>query len=392
MGKALRVSLLSFCASLPILANHFYVGNVGSIFYNLLYVPVVSYVLFPASFVVAFFPFLDPLYFFLIQYFEKGSLFLSAFKCFQFGIPKLDGIWFCFFVLLVLVICYVLDHRPYFLFFYVFLFAFHLFYPIRFFEHYLWMIDVGQGDSILLVSRGKAALIDTGGRMSYEKESWAYQEPYSLATEKIIPLLHSKGIQKLEFLFLSHGDFDHMGEAKDLIENFKVRKVLFNEGNRNQNEMRLEKTLEEKKISYGQAKEGSTYEVGDVTLFSLNHDLLEENDSSTVLLGMINQTSFLLLGDASVKTEESLQKNYNLPNIDLLKVGHHGSKTSTSEKFLEKITPRLALISCGVSNKFGHPHQEVIDRLTRLEIPYLRTDQEGDIPIDLVSLRKIKER
>lgn len=389
-GKALRVSFLSFCASLPILANHFYVGNVGSIFYNLLYVPIVSYVLFPASFVVTLFPFLDPIYYVLLQCFEKGSLFLSSFQYFEFGIPSLEGIWFCFFVLFILFISYVLSRRPRLLFLYLFLFGIHLFYPIRFFEHSLLMIDVGQGDSILLVSSGKAALIDTGGVMHYSKESWAYRESYSIATEKIIPLLRSKGIQKLEFLFLSHGDFDHMGEAEELIQNFKVQKVLFNEGNKNTNERRLEHLLKKNQISYGTAKEGSQYELGEITLFSLNHDLGEENDSSTVLLGTFREMTFLLMGDSSIRTEESLQKNYNFPSIDLLKVGHHGSKTSTSEKFLKEIRPKLALISCGESNKFGHPHEEVLERFRKFQVPYLRTDREGNISIDLIKKEVMK--
>ena len=116
-------------------------------------------------------------------------------------------------------------------------------------------------------------------------------------------------------------------------------------------------------------------------LYLINLD--DENDSSQIYYVVFNKIKLLLTGDASKKSEEVLLNKYNLGNIDILKAGHHGSKTSTSEELIKEIEPKLVLISCGLDNKFKHPSTETIVLLNKYNIPYLRTDQDGSIMIDL---------
>ena len=174
----------------------------------------------------------------------------------------------------------------------------------------------------------------------------------------------------------SHGDYDHMGEAINLVENFKVEKVIFNCGKYNNLEKALIKVLDKKKIPYYSCiKE---LNIDNNKLYFLNNkDYSNENDNSSVIYTELNNHRFLFMGDASIKVEKDLIENNNLENIDVLKVGHHGSKTSSGKDFIEEINPEYSLISVGKDNKFGHPNKEVLNNLISSKI--YRTDQDGSI-------------
>ncbi len=181
---------------------------------------------------------------------------------------------------------------------------------------------------------------------------------------------------------LPHGDYDHLGEAINLINNFNIKTVYFNEGNINYNEKKIITLLKNKNIYYSFSKKGNKYKIGSFSITSLNRDLKDENDSSLILYGTINKNNFLLMGDASKKSEEVLLDNYNLPEISILKVGHHGSNTSTSSDLLETIKPKYALISAGQNNKFGHPHQETLDNLNKFSVKIYVTIRDGAILVN----------
>jgi competence protein ComEC len=229
------------------------------------------------------------------------------------------------------------------------------------------MIDVGQGDSFLLHSGKYNILVDTGG-VSYGDSN--------IASNTLIPLFKSLGIRKIDYLFLSHGDQDHLGEAVDLVNNFDVERVYFNEGELNANEKEVISSLS-KDTNYFISYEGSYYEVGDFRFYSLGTDLEDENDSSLILYGFMANYSFILMGDSSVKSENVLLSKYDVFNIDILKVGHHGSKTSSGIEFINKLNPKYSLISVGKDNKFGHPNKEVLDNLIKSKI--YRTDIDGAV-------------
>ncbi len=173
-----------------------------------------------------------------------------------------------------------------------------------------------------------------------------------------------------------HGDYDHMGEAINLVNNFKVDKVIFNCGEFNQLEQDLIKVLDKKKISYYSCiKELNT---DDNKLYFLNKkDYGNENDNSSVIYTELNNLKFLFMGDAGVEVEEDLIEKYNLQDIDVLKVGHHGSKTSSSKEFINEINPKYSIISVGKNNRYGHPNDSVLDNLENSKI--YRTDEDGSI-------------
>ena len=167
-----------------------------------------------------------------------------------------------------------------------------------------------------------------------------------------------------------------MGEAINLVNNFKVEKVIFNCGKFNELEQELIKVLDRKKIPYYSCiKE---LNIADNKLYFLhNNDYDNENDNSSVIYIELNNYKFLFMGDAGVEVEEDLIEKYNLQNIDVLKVGHHGSKTSSSEEFIKSINPKYSIISVGKNNKYGHPNKEVLNNLEQSEI--YRTDQDGSV-------------
>ena len=166
-----------------------------------------------------------------------------------------------------------------------------------------------------------------------------------------------------------------MGEAINLVENFKVEKVIFNCGEFNELEQDLIEILVKKKIPYYSCiKE---LNIDNNKLYFLNDkDYGNENDNSSVIYTQFNNHKFLFMGDAGVEVEDLIEK-YNLKNIDVLKVGHHGSKTSSGKAFIDEINPKYGVISVGKNNKFGHPNKEVLDNLKNTKI--YRTDQDGSI-------------
>ncbi len=173
-----------------------------------------------------------------------------------------------------------------------------------------------------------------------------------------------------------HGDYDHMGEAINLVNNFKVEKVIFNCGEFNEFEQELIKVLDKKKITYYSCiKE---LNVDDNKLYFLNNEEYgNENDNSIVIYTKLNNHKFLFMGDVGVDVEEDLIEKYNLQDIDVLKIGHHGSKTSSSKNFIDEIDPKYSIISVGKNNRYGHPNDSVLDNLVDSKI--YRTDQDGSI-------------
>ena len=167
-----------------------------------------------------------------------------------------------------------------------------------------------------------------------------------------------------------------MGEAINLVNNFKVEKVIFNCGEFNDLEQELIKVLDKKNIKYYSCiKE---LNIDDNKLYFLQtKEYDNENDNSNVIYTELNGYKFMFMGDASVTTEKEILDKYNLPDIDVLKVGHHGSRTSSSKEFINKINPKYSIISVGKNNRYGHPNKEVLDNLKDTKI--YRTDIDGSI-------------
>ena len=167
-----------------------------------------------------------------------------------------------------------------------------------------------------------------------------------------------------------------MGEAINLVNNFKVEKVIFNCGEFNDLEQELIKVLDKKKISY--YKELSELSVFNNKLYFLNTSIYNnENDNSNVLYLNYNNYQFLFMGNAGIEKEKDILNEYSIENIDFLKVGHHGSDTSSSKEFIDNMNPKYSIISVGENNRYGHPNKEVLNNLSNSKI--YRTDQDGSI-------------
>ena len=167
-----------------------------------------------------------------------------------------------------------------------------------------------------------------------------------------------------------------MGEAKKIVESISVNKVIFNVGNYNYLEKDLIKTLKKKKIKY--YKNIENIYIRNTTMYFLNTGIYNnENDNSNVIYFIVNNYKFLLMGDAGVDKEKDILNEYSIEDIDFLKVGHHGSDTSSSKEFIDIMNPKYSIISVGKNNRYGHPNKEVLNTLDNSKI--YRTDQDGSI-------------
>ena len=167
-----------------------------------------------------------------------------------------------------------------------------------------------------------------------------------------------------------------MGEAINLANSFKVEKVIFNCGPYNDLEKELIKVLNKKKIKYYSCIKELNIDKNKL-LFLQTKEYDNENDNSNVIYTELNGYKFMFMGDASITTEKEILEKYNLSDIDVLKVGHHGSRTSSGKEFINEINPRYSVISVGKNNRYGHPNKEVLDKLDNSKI--YRTNENGSI-------------
>ena len=374
----LKTSIISFLVSIPISLYSFYQINISSIFYNLFFIPYVSIIVFPLSLITLVVPILLPIYEILIKILEEVSLFLSHNRLLILTFPRINFVFYIIYYILIIIFIKGLLKKNYYKLIPLFVvLLIHYIYPYFQKDLIITTIDIGQGDSILLYSGRETVLIDTGGIVTHTKSSWAKSnKEYSIVKNTTIPLLKSSGIRKIDYLILSHGDYDHMGEAINLVDNFKVDNVIFNCGSYNDLEKELIKVLDKKKIKYYSCIKELNID-NNKLYFLHTKEYDNENDNSNVIYTELNNHKFLFMGDAGVEVEEDLIKKYNLQDIDVLKVGHHGSKTSSSIEFINEINPKYSIISVGKNNRYGHPNKEVLDNLEDSKI--YRTDEDGSI-------------
>ena len=237
--------------------------------------------------------------------------------------------------------------------------------------------DVGQGDAIFIETpHGHQILIDGGsGSKILEK----------LAKEM------SLGDKTIDLVILTHPEKDHMAGLLKVLERYKVEQILWtgivrNTADYNKWQELIEK--EEAKITIAEAskrvKAGRVFFNILYPFESLEgEEFKNSNDTSIIAQLIFGDSSFLFTGDAGKSIEKKILSRYkeDVINSDVLKVGHHGSKTSTSEEFLGGVSPEIAVISCGKNNPYNHPHQEVLKNLEKFGIETLRTDINGDIKI-----------
>ena len=360
--KLFITSLISFLVSFPIIISNYYQVNLLSILINLLFVPIISYIVLPLAFITLILP-TDSLLILTMDILEGISLSLTNINYLLLELPK-PSIYLI--IIYYAIITLLLINKKCFISLLTTIFIHKI--SINFNPNMeILFLDVSQGDSILLhyPHNKYNILIDTGGNYNYE-----------ISKNIIIPYLKSKGINKIDYLILTHGDYDHMGESINLIENFKVEKVIFNCGEFNDLEKELIKVLEKKKIKYYSCIKELNIDNSKL-YFLQTKEYDNENDNSNVIYIELDGYKFMFMGDSGIDKEKDILDKYNISDIDVLKVGHHGSKTSSDKKFIYEIKPKYSIISVRKNNRYGHPNKEVLDTLNDSKI--YRTDQDGSI-------------
>lgn len=365
MLNLLKMSFYAFLVSIPITAMNFYEVNFLGILLNLIFVPLVSFLLYPSCFFVLLLPFLNFIFHFFIMIFEILNQFFANISILKIVIPKVHILfWVCYYGIFFYSIIKQKNHLK---ILFILLGIIKLF-PFLDYNCYIYFIDVGQGDSTLFISPRKKEilLLDTGGTVSYQKESWQEKE-VKKSKIQLVTFLNSLGISKLSYLILSHGDIDHLGNAKNILENISINKIVLNKNEYNQNEKEIIKNQDDKITD---TIESEFFYIQDFT-----RTKKEENESSLIYHIRAYQSTFLMMGDAGKKEELEILKN--MPNVDVVKLGHHGSKTSSDKTFLSTINPSYAIISAGKNNRYNHPSKETIDTLKDLNISYYETSKYG---------------
>ena len=236
------------------------------------------------------------------------------------------------------------------------------------------MIDVGQGDSILIKAPGGNMLIDAGDKSSE-------------AETAIKTYLDDHGVNDFEYVIFTHCDADHIGAADFVMETYNVENVIMPTDDVRTTVVYKEMmtAIKGSGANVINAVSESTYSIGEMNFKVLapnGSGYKDVNDYSVVVRIDFGESSFLMTGDAEAKSEAEMVAKYTANDLDcdVLKVGHHGSRTSSSAELLSYVTPEIAIISCGEGNKYGHPHKEVVSRLDDYVGEYIyRTDLEGDI-------------
>ena len=249
-------------------------------------------------------------------------------------------------------------------------------------ENEITMLDVGQGESIFLRDvTGKTILIDVGGKAESDKkiEKWQEKATTSNAQRNLIPYLKSRGVDKIDQLILTNTDKEHVGDLLEVTKAFHVGEILVSKGSLTQKEFVAE-------LEASQTKVRSVTVGENLPIFGSQLEVLSprqigdgDRDGSLVLYGKLLDKHFLFTGNLKEKGEKELLKQYPTLEVDILKAGQHGSKTSSSPAFLEKLKPQITLISVGKNNRAKLPHQETLTRLEGIQSKIYRTDQQGAI-------------
>ncbi|MFA6043190.1 MAG: ComEC/Rec2 family competence protein [Patescibacteria group bacterium] len=255
----------------------------------------------------------------------------------------------------------------------------------------VWFADVGQGDGIILRTPDQSTIIVDGGpSRSFLKD-----------VDRHVPM----NDKDIDLLVSTNPDADHLVGLVPLLESGRVRNVLLNRIEKNTTVYKkFLEVIDAQHIHSIEAAVGQVYTFGDVSLTVLWPDpgllpgligkRVDYNTGSIILHVQHGDNDFLLTGDATIRAEDALLASHGVPDVEILKVGHHGSRTSTGKKLLDVIKPEYGIISVGQKNRYGHPTAEALARLTAAGAKIFRTDQQGTILVESSQnqLRVIPER
>lgn len=394
LGKMLVITSVSQVAGLPVLMYHFFEVSLYSFMANLFFVPFYSFLVLPSLLIIFLLSFilksvvilLEPLRF-LLEQVDQTAVKVSEWPAAVVITGQPNGY-------LLAVICLLSIHaflqwektqdwKRLSIFLLVIIGL-----PVTAHSYSIVgevsFIDVGQGDAILItlpLNKGNY-LIDTGGLLPFQKEEWQKQKKdFSIGENVLLPYLKGRGITRIDKLFFTHSDYDHIGAAQELFGHMTIKEIIISPGSESKPVMR--QTIEQAAVHkipvrYGEYmeswQEGGAY----FQILSPADKHYEGNDDSLVIYAVLGGKKWLFTGDLEAEGERRLVDHFSL-DIDVLKVSHHGSRTSTTEPFTAETTPETAIISLGKNNRYSHPHKEVIGRLQSQGTAIWRTDRHGEI-------------
>ncbi|WP_438311056.1 DNA internalization-related competence protein ComEC/Rec2 [Sporosarcina sp. FA9] len=403
IGISFLVTSISQLSLYPILLFHFYEISLSSFFVNLFYVPLYSLVILPINIILLVVTWLSAslsTFLFLIyvpfreciaflstwlsslpyQLWTPGKLSTIEMVCIVAGVLYFfvkceEGVKTHNFLIFVLLPALIIHFMPY------------LDGTLK-----VTFLDVGQGDSAVveLPYRKAVYLIDTGGTVSIGENNWKTPEKsFEVGRKVVVPYLKGRGIKKIDKLIISHAHLDHMGGADEILEEITVNEIHITPGSEEEKEMvDLLRVAKIKKVPILSMKDGIRWTEGQIPFnyMSPQDEDYVGNDSSLVLLMRAPGLSFLFTGDLEKEGERKFIKKYG--NLDfgriLLKGGHHGSRTSSTEPFINTLRPEFTIFSAGRNNMYRHPHEDVLERFIDLGYQTMSTAENGTITIDVV--------
>lgn len=250
----------------------------------------------------------------------------------------------------------------------------------------IYFIDVGQGDSTLIVTPNHKTILIDGGGTEFESD-------FDIGKQTLLPEILGQRITKIDYLLISHFDSDHVGGLLTVLESLKVKNAIISRQiEESGNYKKFLKIVKDKKINVMVVKKDDEICIEknlkiDV-LWPKREQITDNvlNNNSIVAKVIYNNFSILFTGDIEKVAEENIIREYkdtNLLTSNIIKIAHHGSKTSSTEGFLNLVNPKIALIGVGRDNKFGHPNEETIQRLKNMKVKIYRTDEMGEITIKI---------
>lgn len=395
LKSGLIVTAVSQLSLYPLLLFHFFEISLSSFFVNAIYVPLFTLVILPANFILlaaTFLPFgIDSLLFTVYEPLRSSIERLTSSLArlpHQVWTPGRPSVGWLLLMAASVLMFFVQAERRFRLRLLLILLIPALLLTVKPYidpRLHVSFIDVGQGDSALieLPYRRAVYLIDAGGVLRFDGETFQQRRrSFEVGRQTVVPYLKGRGIASVDLFILSHPDADHAEGADEVFEELAVERLHITPGS-GANALMTELAPSAREARVELPKSGAGWQVGETqfTYLSPEDDLYEGNDDSLVLLMEHQRQRFVFTGDLESEGEAGVIERYGeqLADITVLKVGHHGSKTSSSQAFLEALRPQVSVVSAGIDNRYGHPSPEVTARFGELDLPLVSTAENGTI-------------
>ena len=348
----LIVSIASMIITLPIVIRINPNINILSLIYNVIYIPMVSYILLPLSIIITFVPFLEPYVSFIYNLFNQSVIYLSKLTLFSFSFPTLSNVETIFYYLNLLFVIYMIEKKKS---YFILMFILYLFcwYNKAYIDvkDKIVFLDIPEGDATHIKTHFNKCniLVDTG-----------------IEDNTLITYLKNQGVRTIDLVIISHGDNDHNGNLENLIKNFKIKKVILSYFDYNTHQILIKNNFN----NYAFVRKGDVFKINNI-LFEILwpvKDMKNVNNNSIVFKMSFSNTTYLFTGDIEKEVEEKIIDMEKKIDVDVLKIAHHGSNTSTHNSWLEGVNFDIGVAMTGDKNTFGFPNKYTVKRLEKKEI------------------------